>query len=167
MTDTPTPPPHLLKKFSLEARDESNKRNGAGYLKTFARLCIEWANSQSSPNSVQIRSSDIVPPPELVQQWTDKIYGGPGVVAASDDICLAKLAAQWGADLELGACCALMDEWGLDGSDLMECRRPRQPSLKEQALQIIGDSIEDEPGRVLFALDEIKAIRRALEALDD
>jgi hypothetical protein len=43
----------------------------------------------------------ITPSLELVQQWTDEIYGGPGVVAASNDICLAKLAAQWGADQEL------------------------------------------------------------------
>jgi hypothetical protein len=80
MPDSITPPPHLLKKFSTEARDESNKRNGTGYLKTFAKLCIEWANSKSTSNDRQIRSSEITPPPELVQQlrlssgtWLDQI----------------------------------------------------------------------------------------------
>jgi hypothetical protein len=64
------PPPHLLKKFSAQAQAEASKRNGAGYLKTVATLCIEWfVNSQSTSNDRQIRSSEITPPPELVQQW--------------------------------------------------------------------------------------------------
>jgi hypothetical protein len=41
------PPPHLLKKFSEQARVDSQKRGHSGYCKTFAKLCIEWAlNSQ-------------------------------------------------------------------------------------------------------------------------
>jgi hypothetical protein len=61
------PPPHLLKKFSAQAQAEANKRNGTGYLKTVATLCIEWfVNSQSTSNDRQIRSSEITPPPELV-----------------------------------------------------------------------------------------------------
>ena len=87
------PPPHLLKKFSTEARNESNKRNGAGYLKTFAILCIEWANSQSTPNDRQIRSSDITPPPELVQQWRNEGYGIPGTISSE---YIATKASQWG-----------------------------------------------------------------------
>ena len=108
-----------------------------------------------------------MPPPELVQQWGADWHCSGNADGNRFTRFVATSAAQWGADLELGACCALMDEWGLDGNDLMECRRPRQPSLKQQALQIIDDSIEDEPGRVLYALDEIKAIRRALENLPD
>jgi hypothetical protein len=55
---TAPPPPHLLKKFSAQAQAEANKRNGTGYLKTFATLCIEWAmNCQSTSNDRQIRSS--------------------------------------------------------------------------------------------------------------
>jgi hypothetical protein len=65
------PPPHLLKKFSAQAREESNKRNGAGYLKTFATLCIEWAiNCQATSNLSQIRSSEIQPPPGLLAEST-------------------------------------------------------------------------------------------------
>ena len=37
------PPPHLLKKFSEQARVDSQKRGHSGYCKTFARLCIDWA----------------------------------------------------------------------------------------------------------------------------
>jgi len=70
------PPPYLLKKFSMD-----------GYLKTFARLCIEWANSKSTPNSSQTRSSDITPPRELVQQWVAEIWheGTPVQFALSDE----------------------------------------------------------------------------------
>ena len=103
------------------------------------------------------------PPPELVQQWTDEIYGGPGVVAASDDICLAKLAAQWGADQELEACCLLMDDWGLEASDLRSARRPSRHTLARIALQMLG-TIE----RDAHYLPEItNTIRRALEALPE
>jgi len=128
------PPPHLLKKFSEQAREDSQKRGRPGYCKTFAKLCIDWAlNSKSSPNNLQIRSSGITPPSELVQQWRSEwIYNAPGDL---DELgFLANCAAQWGADQELEACCALMDDWGLDGEDLMQCRRPKPPSLKEQAL---------------------------------
>jgi hypothetical protein len=67
------PPPHLLKKFSAQAQAEANKRNGTGYLKTVATLCIEWfVNSQSTSNDRQIRSSEIEPPRELVEQWEEQ-----------------------------------------------------------------------------------------------
>ena len=69
MTEHPiTPPPHLLKLFSAQARNEAKKVNGRGYLKSFATLCIEWAmNPKTTPNDRQIRSSEIEPPPELVR----------------------------------------------------------------------------------------------------
>jgi len=94
----------------------------------------------------------ITPPPELIEQWTQ-------VHTTKYD--LARQAAQWGADQELGACCALMDDWGLDGEDLMLCRRPKPPSLKEQALKRLTEA-----ERTLI-VDPDGIIRRALEQLDD
>ena len=41
-------------------------------------------NSKSSPNNLQIRSSDITPPPELVQEWYDQT-----VLAANGIHCFA------------------------------------------------------------------------------
>jgi len=64
----------------------------------------------------------ITPPRELVQQWASLSNEMEGNEVWMQ---MATCAAQWGADQELEACCALMDEWGLDGSDLMECRRPK------------------------------------------
>jgi hypothetical protein len=116
----------------------------------------------------------IAPSLELVQQWTDEIYGGPGAVAASDDICLAKLAAQWGADEELKACCEWLESEPDPGhvdllrscaTALRAARRPKPPSLKEQALMALEDG-DTGPGASL-TLTEVSIIRRALEALPD
>ena len=166
MPNSITPPPHLLKKFSTEARDESNKRNGTGYLKTFAKLCIEWANSKSTFSLSQIRSSEIQPPPELVMEWVNNHYGGKvhrdlgGV-----ELSIAAQAAQWGSDEELEACC----EWFSADvvsevidvvSELRAARRPQPPSMKEQALRELSDAYDS--GKI----DDTtyNTIRRALEA---
>jgi hypothetical protein len=156
------PPPRLLKKFSAQAQDETKKRNGAGYLKTFATLCIEWAmNSKATSNDRQIRSSEIQPPPELVQQW----WLNNNEVNCVDE--LATRAAQWGADQELEACC----EWFADDvvsevvsvvAELRAARRPKAPSLKEQALEA-----QQRMWHGTSKHDDWNLIRRALEALDD
>ena len=41
------------------------------------------------------------------------------------------------ADQELEACCALIDDWGLDGNHLRAARRPKPPSLAGQALEAL------------------------------
>jgi hypothetical protein len=105
---------------------------------------------------------DITPPPELVQQWYDKAFQNP-TGAWSQQV--AKAAAQWGADQELEACCHyfardLRESLALE---LRAARRPKPPSLKEQALEQLR--------RVNAVLQfqttggETSAIRRALEAL--
>jgi hypothetical protein len=160
------PPPHLLKKFSAQAQAEANKRNGTGYLKTVATLCIEWfVNSQSTSNDRQIRSSEITPPPELVQRLSN-----------SPESWLHQItnAYQAGADQELEACAQWVEaNFGqLPTHNLHQFRRPKAPSLKEQALADL-DSMSIEPclvnGIDANALVRAKYdnIRRALEALDD
>jgi hypothetical protein len=103
----------------------------------------------------------IAPPPELVQQWYDQ---------AKQDPCgpinwVSVRAAQWGADQELEACC----EWLVSEGwfryeheavqDLRAARRPKPPSLKEQALTVLDDANLD------AAHENI--LRRALEQLND
>jgi hypothetical protein len=150
------PPPHLLKKFSAQAQAEANKRNGTGYLKTVATLCIEWfVNSQSTSNDRQIRSSEIQPPRELVDQWFDaSVLEG---AITYDEFNFANLAARWGADQELDACCEWLrqsnSDWEIPRS-LRDARRPKPPSLKEQALEQCNDYIDPDG-----------IIRRALERL--
>jgi hypothetical protein len=75
---------------------------------------------------------------------------------------IANEAAQWGADQELEACC----EWltkrttsRADADQLRAARRPKPPSLKEQALADLDTLV----GRGRSS----DTIRRALEQLDD
>ena len=111
----------------------------------------------------------ITPPPELVGQWlcsedylSDVPTNSTMTITSSRLQNVAAQAAQWGADQELEACCALMDDWGLDETDLRAARRPKPLGLKEQALA----ALEMIPKLVGFE-SERDAIRRALEALDD
>ena len=180
------PPPHLLKKFSEQAREDSQKRGHPGYCKTFAKLCIDWAfkeaamddlrvasaevsgvelNSKSTPNDRQIRSSDLDVTIALVQQWTDEVYGGTGAFASSDDVCLATLAAQWGADQELEACIALASDTGVGwfAADLKYARRPKPATLKEQSLKHL--EVMERDGHYLPEI--LQDLRRAVEQLDD
>jgi hypothetical protein len=162
------PPPHLLKKFSAQAQAEASKRNGAGYLKTVATLCIEWfVNSQSTSNDRQIRSSEIAPPPELVAQW----LGARAMPVDQWVTDVATQAARWGADQELEACCAWLPKlppWSAD--DLRRHRRPKPPTLKEQALKMLrplrNPVMTGTPEYRLYE-PQAEIIRRALEALDD
>jgi hypothetical protein len=100
----------------------------------------------------------ITPPPELVEEWVSMLEYHP------DEKVLSKVA-RWGADQELKACCVLMDEWGLDGEDLVECRRPKPPTLKEQAQAELDRLIALIPTEGAMAMAE--PIRRAIEALPD
>jgi len=100
----------------------------------------------------------ITPTLQLVNQWTD-------MLASRSDYAVFTKVARWGADSELEACCELMDDWGLDEADLRAARRPKPPSLKEQALaelEEIMTELHSETGSAFTA----SAIRRALEALD-
>jgi hypothetical protein len=76
----------------------------------------------------------------------------------------ATQAARWGADQELEACCSQLAYWGVHGyNKLYEARRPKPPSLKEQALQILDVT---QKGWGLAEVD-LDTIRRALEALPE
>ena len=100
-------------------------------------------------------------PPELVQQWvTESWHVQPRELrVAASDIHIATQSARWGADHELEACCAWLDQscgrWDLLAG-LRAARRPKPPSLKEQALDRCNDYIDPDG-----------IIRRALEQLDD
>jgi hypothetical protein len=101
----------------------------------------------------------ITPPPELLREWCRSSR-------EHEDLeqfwrYIATRAAQWGADQELEACC----KWTaiVGGADALRAtRRPKPPSLKEQALA----ALEVIPKLVGFE-SERDTIRRALEALDD
>jgi hypothetical protein len=100
----------------------------------------------------------ITPPPELVEQWVAEIWheGTPVRVALSDEH-IATRAAQWGADCELNACCEWVKKVAIVqiAENLRTARRPKPPSLKEQALAAVAE---------LEGFKGVDTIRRALEA---
>jgi hypothetical protein len=123
----------------------------------------------------------IAPPPELVQQWAD-------MLSHRSDHAVFSLAARWGADQqlkldadqiaqsyqagadqELEACCGFIgSEHSVAWSHKLRTnRRPKPPSLKEQALKALGaDGYSMLAGKKLEPV-QLKIIRRALEQLDD
>jgi hypothetical protein len=108
----------------------------------------------------------ITPPPQLVQQWFKQAHesADPANQLSYYDF-IATAAAQWGADQELEACVAWLDGYEREGwaaHQLCNDRRPKPPSLKEQALKLMqtyGASA------LMLDLHQCETIRRALEAL--
>jgi hypothetical protein len=109
----------------------------------------------------------ITPPPKLVREWLGTYFGTTIAGEVSEvELALATQAARWGADQELEACCEWMRDahFGLSlntsAYQLRAARRPKPPTLKEQALE----ALETMPKLVGFESEQ-DAIRRALEAL--
>jgi hypothetical protein len=102
----------------------------------------------------------ITPPLELVQQWAD-------MLSSRSDHAVFSLAARWGADQELEACCEwLVNSLSEDPQEVsQELRARRRPksltlplTLKDQALALL----EIQHG---IDVEDLAFIRRALEAL--
>ena len=108
----------------------------------------------------------ITPPTELVEQWWDAVPGTFTYLA--DEMQLATQAAQWGADQELEACCEWLAQEGYIAIPrrLRAARRPKPPSLKEQAFAAFKSAPVDPDNEMLqLSADAELIIRRALEAL--
>jgi len=114
----------------------------------------------------------ITPPPELVRHWS-RFQGDTDPEALWFRI--ANEAAQWGwdqrepeiravADQELEACCEWLASKVMSErkyTELRAARRPKPPSLKEQALKAL-DAVH-----VFGNEGDRDAIRRALEQIND
>jgi hypothetical protein len=103
-----------------------------------------------------------------VQQWWEESNHRQYTGSEAEEYVVS-MAAQWGADQELEACCETLDM--VNGSNywsqvLRSGRRPKPPRLKEQALALINRRIGDGYVQMLTGADA-ETIRRALEALDD
>jgi hypothetical protein len=120
----------------------------------------------------------ITPSPELIEDWIEIAKPEPWKRPPDPNV-LCTLAAQWGADQELEACCRQLTdpEWydeikNLRGpfraAELRAARRPKPPSLKEQALLALNDAVkmaDDAPPEGICS-DQANIIRRALEQLN-
>lgn len=121
--------------------------------------------------------TDLTPPPELVRQWLED---SPEDDEFGISEHIATQAARWGADQqlqldaeqinqawqngadqELEACCEWLSTYGKTYEyGLRALRRPKPPSLKEQALTVLDD---------LQTIDaaHYNILRNALEQLND
>ena len=104
----------------------------------------------------------IVPPQALIKSWEDKIIDadfGSEVEEALIEVYRA------GADHELEACCEWLEsvygmyDWSIE---LHTTRRPKPPSLKDQALESLT-KIENNEATFL----DTSILRRALDALPE
>jgi len=101
----------------------------------------------------------VTPPPDKIHNWLqlEKVDCTLGQIIT--------IAAQWGADQELEACCEWLEQncgrWEIPES----LRDARRPSLKKQALNALEDG-DLGPGAHLTPT-EVCIIRLALEALPD
>ena len=105
----------------------------------------------------------ITPPLELLREWCRSSR-------EHEDLeqfwrYIATQAAQWGADQQLDTCCKSLDDipggWG-DSRHLRHVCRPKPPSTKERALEVVT-GLEK---RCDLQCD-LACIRLALEALND
>jgi hypothetical protein len=104
----------------------------------------------------------ITPPPELVQAWSDEALTASGMFEIK--MKFATYASRWGADQELYACCEWLDRegWSGESRQLRAARRPKPPSLKDQALEALAHILNNSSTQL-----GADTIRRALEQLDD
>jgi len=121
-------------------------------------------------SEIMTEQHPISPPAGLVDEWITSLdypeSWGP------QHLWIATQAARWGADQELEACVQVMYDRGLPDSakSLFRVRRPKPPSLKEQALVSLEEAL------VMWMMNDFNKnkfvslgtnIRLALEALPD
>jgi hypothetical protein len=99
----------------------------------------------------------ITPTPELLEQWEAETAH----TTKDETWHVAVQAARWGADQELEACIELITNTlflPATAYELRTARRPKPPTLKEQALDELTSAERLYPA-------DWSTIRRALEAL--
>ena len=116
----------------------------------------------------------ITPSTELVKQWLGTYFSTTITGEVSDvELTLATQAARWGAAQELEECLQwfsafyCMETWmQKDLEKFRTARRPKPPSLKEQALQALAH-LENGAHCSMDTTESAHYIRRALESLPD
>ena len=114
-------------------------------------------------------SYSVLPSKEDVSAWLGEYVG----CSSCDDVSsiefyIAVRAAQWGADQELEACCEVLhqhDRAYLLPSQLRAVRRPKPPSLAEEALAELNLTSDNNGAEISFT--QVELIRRALERLQE
>ena len=108
----------------------------------------------------------ITPPPGLVAEWCGEWYRLKARINTGIPEYVATQAARWGADQELKAC----EEWLpsdliINGESLRDVRRPKPPSLAEQATAKLDIAVIR--GDCITTSDAIPSLRAALKRLQE
>jgi len=106
----------------------------------------------------------ITPRLELVQQWHNECHK----VHEPFLVHIANQAARWGADQELEACCMWItrEKSVFIAEELGIARRPKPPTLKEQALTALH-AVATGANDIREQHQDLDTIRKALEQLND
>ena len=124
-----------------------------------------------------MRQKPLEPPLELVQQWgtSSRVWFEESNDNWDYEQHIAKLAARWGADQELGECCDFALTAKVCGTQfqrkmlvrqLREKRRPTEENIKEKAFDALY-AIAVDGREARWDFKEIEIIRQALELLPD
>ncbi len=107
----------------------------------------------------------ITPPPELMREWC--AHSNKHETYDQFWNHIATQAAQWGADMELDACCNWVAVESIAAAtELRAWRRPKPPILKKLAYAALDAYIYGNPDHV-DKQNTYNTIRRALEALPE
>jgi hypothetical protein len=101
----------------------------------------------------------ITPPFELIEEWVC-------MLEHRSDANVFTKAVQWGADQELEGCCMWItrEKSVITAEELGIARRPKPPTLKEQALTALH-SVATGANDTREQHQDLDTIRKALEAL--
>jgi hypothetical protein len=112
---------------------------------------------------MMMKTNPITPPRELVREWYGSEDCPDGANALANYLCTQ--AAQWGADQELEACCEWLEQQVPLGCrmQLRAARRPKPPSLKEQALEALGRFSANSHTTAHQMQNDFDLFRRALD----
>ena len=117
----------------------------------------------------------ITPSQDLIHKWFTE---APDNLPSSCEQHIAIQASRWGADKQLELDARWLDTNALytqnltispSGNALRKVMRPKPPSLKEQALQVLAnaDGADHPVVATVLTADQHALIRRALESLPD
>lgn len=111
-------------------------------------------------------------PHELYREWWkegNRLHRGAAGQASLAAFFVSSKAAEYAADQELEACCEwLRDEnWTTSLLNMLRAaRRPKPPSLKQQALEALMH-LENGAHHSMDTTESVYRIRRALESIPD
>ena len=110
----------------------------------------------------------IAPPPEVTGEWWIAWDALDESERPPLEDFIADRASQYGANQELEACCEWLDKegWSGESRQLRAARRPKPPSLKEQALLALSHLVKG-ADESMDTTEAAEYIRRALEQIND